>query len=742
MEPIRPIFYNIHEHYKWAEMASYGLGGLVALIFAWGVWGHVQRWRLGQPEKLTGTWFERTKAFVRFGLLQGRLVSDRYALGMHLAIFFGMFVLFLGTALATVDQDVAYLLFGSQFLRGGFYLAYKLFLDLFAVALLVGLGLAFYRRYVLKPERLKNLVYPTFPLDSFYLLGILFLIGLTGLVVEGLRLAQSQVPWAGWSPVGNLLARAFKPLPEGTLQVAHFLVWSVHGLLAFAFIALIPHSKAFHLVSSAGNVLLRNQQPAGALSTATSSGVGKIRDFTWRQLLQLDSCTWCGRCQDQCPAHASGTKLSPKNLVLKLDDQLVRAARRGRNGQAQAGFGTGSGLRASGRAGNGAGGNGRPQTQQQEQRHADSSGGDGQGPSPPAASLHDSVVSAAELWACTTCRACEDVCPVFIEPLRTIVDLRRYLVGRGTMDKTVSDALNHLTRYGNSFGKSDRARARWTQGLSVKIKDARKEPAEYLWFLGDYASYDPRVQEVTMATARVFERAGLDFGILYEGERNSGNDVRRVGEEGLFELLRDKNIAALGKARFKTIVTTDPHSYNTLKNEYPLEGNGVTVKHYAEVFEELIESGRLPLPKKLGGRVTYHDPCYLGRYNGVYEPPRRILRALGLELVEMPRNRSRSYCCGAGGGRIWMEDMPGLKERPVENRVREAAALKDVATVVVACPKDLAMFRDAVKTTGYEGKIAIRDIGELVREALDTKPEVQACEGTKESDPVRKENQA
>lgn len=683
MEPIRPIFYNIHEHFKWAEMVSYVLGGLVALIFAWGVWGHVRRWRLGQPEKVTGSWSERTRAFVRFGLFQGRLASDRYAFGMHLAIFFGMAVLFLGTALATIDQDVAYLLFGFQFLRGNFYLGYKLFLDLFGVGLLAGLGLAFYRRYVLKPERLKNLVYPSFPLDSFYLLAILFLIGVTGLVVEGLRLAGPRVPWAAWSPAGNLLAQVFRPLPAGTLQAAHFFFWCLHGLLAFTFVALIPHSKAFHLVSSAANIFLRNLQPAGALAAVAPAGVGGIRDFTWRQLLQLDACTWCGRCQDQCPAHASGARLSPKNLVLKLDDQLLTAARR-----------NGDGAAATTRV-----------------------GGHGQAQSAPPGSLHDSVISAAELWACTTCGACEEVCPVFIEQPRAVVDLRRYLVSQGTMDKTVQDALNHLNRYGNSFGKSDRARAKWTQGLAVKIKDIRKEPAEYLWFLGDYASYDPRVQEITLATARIFQQAGIDFGIVYEAERNSGNDVRRVGEEGLFEVLRDRNMEALGKAQFKTVVTTDPHSYNTLKNEYPFKGNGVTVKHYTEVFDELIQTGKLPLQKKLGGRATYHDPCYLGRYNGVYGPPRRVLRALEVELVEMRRSHNRSYCCGAGGGRIWMEDTPDIKERPAENRLREAAALRDVPMLVVACPKDLVMFRDAVKTTGHEGRIAVKDIAELVRDA-------------------------
>jgi len=652
MEPIRPIFYNIHEHYRWAEYTQYVLGGLTAVLFLWGLWRHVRRWRLGQPEKISWAWKERLAAFVKFALFQGRLATDPYALGMHLAIFFGMAVLFLGTALATLDLDVAHLLFGFQFLRGNFYLAFKLVLDVFAVALIVGLALAFWRRYVLKPDRLKNLVYPTFPLDSFYVLAILMAIAVTGLIVEALRLAAARPPWAAWSVAGSMLALAFRPLDAETLRTLHFLFWCLHGLLAFTFIALVPYSKIFHLVSSAVSIWLRHLGPTGALPAAEATGVAKIHDFTWRQLVQFDACTWCGRCQDECPAHASGQPLSPKNVILQLDAHLLGK----RSGE---------------------------------------------------------LISAAELWACTTCRACEEVCPVFIEQPRAIVEMRRRLVSEGQVEKGLQEALTKLGRYGNSFGQSDRARAKWTQGLAFKVKDARKEPVEYLWFVGDYASYDPRLQPITRMTANILQQAGVDFGILYEGERNSGNDVRRVGEEGLFEMLREKNMQAIGKAQFQKLVTTDPHSLHGLKNEY----DGLKAVHYSELLDELLRSGKLQPARQLGRTATYHDPCYLGRYNGIYDAPRRVLAALGVSLVEMPRSRHRSYCCGAGGGRIWMEDTGEIKERPAESRVREAAAL-GVNTLAVACPKDWVMFQDAVKTAGLEGKLAIKDLTELVQEAL------------------------
>jgi Fe-S oxidoreductase len=288
------------------------------------------------------------------------------------------------------------------------------------------------------------------------------------------------------------------------------------------------------------------------------------------------------------------------------------------------------------------------------------------------------------------------------------------------MDKRLQEALMNLKRYGNSFGQSERARAKWTQGLSFKLKDARKEPTEYLWFVGDYASYDPKAQAVTRAAARVFNTAGLDFGILYEGERNSGNDVRRVGEDGLSEMLLGKNLQAFAKAQYRQLVTTDPHTYHALKNEYESNGNGrgnTKVLHHTELLDSLIRSGKLPFKQKLDLTATYHDPCYLGRCNEVYDAPRHVLQALGVKLTEMPRNRGNSYCCGAGGGRIWMEDTPGIKERPAESRVREAAQT-GVSTLVTACPKDLVMFQNALKPTGLEGKLIVKDVMELVEEAM------------------------
>jgi Fe-S oxidoreductase len=397
--------------------------------------------------------------------------------------------------------------------------------------------------------------------------------------------------------------------------------------------------------------------------------VSSLNDLTWKQLLDGDACTECGRCQDACPAYHSGTPLNPKEFILKIRDaQHETSTKKNGNGNSLQFVGN---------------------------------------------KIEDDV-----MWSCTTCGACVSECPVLIEHIDSIVDMRRYLVIEGRVDDELQDALSNLGRYGNSFGKSARARSRWSRKLDPKIKDARKEAVQYLWFVGDYASFSPTLKEITQKTADVFQKSGLDFGILYESEQNAGNDVRRVGEEGLFEMLVENNLKTLNNSDFETIVTTDPHTYNTLKNEYPTNGNKpFSILHYTELLDYLISKGQLQFNKQLDHIVTFHDPCYLGRYNGIYDSPRRVIEATGCRIIEMPRNRANSYCCGAGGGRIWMAEGE-IQERPSESRINEAVELKEVTAFVVACPKDITMYQDAVKTTGQEDRMTVFDIIELIHDAM------------------------
>jgi Fe-S oxidoreductase/nitrate reductase gamma subunit len=603
--PIRETFWNIP---AWAETAQYILALLVMLVFIYGITRRVLRWRKGQPEKRPGHFWARVWSVIFQVFGQRRTLDEVYPGIMHFTIFWGMLTLALGTALATVDWDVTHLFFSFQFLKDGIYVVYELVLDLLGLLVILGLGMAIYRRYISRPARLQKQPIKSLPADDAYVLIMLTLIALSGYLTEGLRIAVTQPAWENWSPVGKLIAAAFAATGDPTNRTLHLTIWSFHILTAFGILASLPFTKLFHIFAVPVNIYFRSMQPAGVLppareypgenGTGGGMGVKEWQQFTWKQLLDFESCTRCGRCQDVCPAYSSAQILSPRNLMIKLESHLWDK-------------------------------NGR--------------------------TLHGDVIADNELWACTSCRACMQVCPAFIEHVPTIVDMRRYLVDQGSMDTMLQDALANLGRYGNSFGQSERMRAKWTMGMQPTVKDARREPVEYLWFVGDYASYNAALTEITRKTAEVFNKIGLDFGILYDSERNAGNDIRRVGEEGLFEMLVDKNSQVLAKVKYRTIITTDPHSYNTLKNEYPGSGNGrLPVLHYAELLDQLISTGQLKLGKKLGLKVTYHDPCYLGRYNGVYDAPRRVIEATGCELVEMPRHGDRSAAARAVEEYGWM----------------------------------------------------------------------------------------
>lgn len=562
-------------------------------------------------------------------------------------------------------------------------------MEILAVLGLIGLIAAAIRRYFFTPVSLSRTG------DASLVLVLIFILMATFLGGRGFE-------WVGephnalWSPFGALLGGWL--IDSGMMsETASFLslaMWIIHMVTVLAFMAYLPYSKHGHLMFGPFGVFFTSLVPGGM--PPASLGAGKLEDFTWRQLYSGLSCAECGRCDRVCPAFISGSPLSPKTLIHEVKEMFLR-----------------------------------------EVSNPGSSVGNGDGKK-----FVGDVISSDEIWSCTSCMACMDRCPVHNEHIPIIAEMRRHLIIEGQVESGCQDPLLNLGRYGNSFGKSARARAKWTRELDFKIKDARKEPVEYLWYVGDYASFDPRLQKITCAVAHVFRRAGLDFGILYEGEKNTGTDARRVGEEGLFEMLKEDNLTALSKARFDTIVTTDPHSLQALQYEYRVLAEGADadskeslclrepVLHYTELLSTLIRDERLPIGTNVPVRATYHDPCYLGRYNGTYDPPRNVLRKLGVSLVEMPRNRDESYCCGAGGGRIWMEDVQGIEERPAESRVREAASLPGVDTLIVSCPKDLVMFQDAIKTADLEGSLTVKDIIELVDEATGSPEEGVCDEGT------------
>jgi len=652
---------------------------LVAVLVAGGIFGwrvYQLLWvnmRRGQPSDSLGQWGERIKGLIVFVGGQLRLFRFLIPGTSHFFIFWGFLILFPTILQAIIEGLVAFV--NPHFVLPvlGHIGPYALLQDLFAVLVMIAVGYGLYLRLVANPERYQG----SHRNQGVMVLLFIFAIMLSLLVINGIRINLGEDPLAAWRPISAAIGQLFAGLEEGTqIAIEEFAYW-VHLGVVLLFLTELPGGKHFHVVTSIPAVFLRNLESPGHLPPAPEVdgdvGVSTVEQFTWRQMFDFYTCTECGRCQDVCPAFDSGLALSPKLLMMDLRDHLME------RGAALTAGSTNGVLQKL---------------------------------------LVGDVISEETLWSCTTCYACDQECPLFIEHVTPIVDMRRHLVIEGRVDAELQDALANLGRYGNSFGKSPRMRAKWSKSIKPKLKDARKEEVEYLWFVGDYASYSPTLTDITLMTAEVFQKADLDFGLMYEGEQNSGNDVRRVGEEGLFEMLVEKNMASLSKSSYRAIVTTDPHTYNTLKHEYPAESNGGRpVLHYAELLDQLIASGRLTFSKKLGYKVTYHDPCYLGRYNGVYDPPRRVIEATGCELVEMPRHGDRALCCGAGGGRIWMEEGE-VKERPSEARIREAVELEGVTDFVVACPKDVTMYQDAIKTTGHEERLVVKDLIELVHEAL------------------------
>jgi Fe-S oxidoreductase len=698
-EKSRPVMWHLTSG---LEIVWYTLATISVVIFAYGVIAPMLRYR-GADRTGMPPLRELPMRIARAGRLvvtHETIAQRKPVVGWaHRAIFYGWITLFAGTVIVALDTDLTGPVFGVHFFHGNFYLACKAALNILGTALIAGLLVMMIRRAVVRPIALDDTRADRTPgeagfdhhryrVGDWVFVVTLLVIAVTGFLLEAVRISMDSPGYGVYQFGGWLLAQPLAgALDQSQLGDLRIGLWWFHGLLAISFVAAIPYTKAAHMLTSFASLVVRDPDAKRRLRgrppelAAHPDGYGTLADLSALHLLHLDACTRCGRCHEVCPATATGQPLSPRDVVLQLHDEVQAV---------EPSIGGVLGLL----------------------RERDMS------LSATPVIGHDRV-RVETVWACMQCNACVEVCPVGIEQAPIINGLRRGLVEQGDLAPTLQTALEAVGRVGNSFGRAADTRPAWTKDLDFPIKDARREPVDVLWFVGDYASFDERSQDVTRTTARLFHAAGLDFGILYESERNSGNDVRRVGEEGLFENLADGNITALRAASFGRIVTTDPHSLNTLRNEYPQRGGGPwEVVHHTQQILELIEQGELDVREQLDYAVTYHDPCHLGRLNGEYEAPRRILELLGCRLVEMPRNRANSFCCGAGGGRIWMPDTVGT-ERPSENRIHEAIALGDLDFFVVACPKDVTMYDDAIRTTGNDGRIALRELTELVAEALD-----------------------
>ncbi len=725
-EAVRQIYWNVGEGF--APLALY-LSALVALaVMTWGMLRDVNRWRKGKPDarisQLGARLIESTAQI--FG--QKRVLKDRRPGSMHALIFFGFLALFIGTDIIAVEEDFSIPLMGERgvILAGNFYQWYELILDTMGLAFLAGLVWATWRRYRSKPDRLNNR-----PTDLWVVATLLYITA-TGFLLEGLRLANQTIAgvavfnqdWASNSYFGYGLATLFRGIGLGDGSSIglglHGLFWYTHMLVTFAFVATIPFSKFKHIFYTPLNTLFRDLEPKGALQAIPnleaeiekdepSLGIATLADFTWKQRLDFDACMQCGRCQSKCPAYASGSELSPKFLITKMAD-LMRGEpillRDGSVARVHPNMAT-AGTSERGEAG-------KPADESEKYRIIT---GD-----PDTIPLYEhGLFTENELWSCTTCRACMEECPAMIEHVDQIVGLRRNLAMiQSEVPGGVKRVLEGIERQGNPWRLPARDRMSWAEGLEVPTM-AEKEHVDVLYWVGCAPSYDDRSKKVARTMIELFARAGVDFAVLGEEETCTGDPARRMGEELLFQEMAKANIGTFGQYTFKRLVTTCAHCYNTINNEYNQFGGRAGIDyegiHHTEFLAELVAAGKLTPTEKVEQRVTYHDPCYIGRYNDVYDAPRSVLQAIpGLELVEAPDwNRERAMCCGGGGGNVWLE---GWGKEGVNVIRLEQIQKAEPTTLAVACPFCMVMFEDAAKNRGVDETLARKDVAEILLESL------------------------
>lgn len=601
-------------------------------------------------------------------LAQARILKKLYPGAMHFLIFWGVTVQVLGTIINLLNM-MLFTPFVITFPRGRAYLAYELIMDLAGAAILAGVTLALFRRLVLRPKTLET------RWDDIYALAMLGIIPLIGFSVEGTRLLAAAPTWASWSPVGNLVAGLMRSLGMTAEEAAnlHDALFWLHAGVALTLVASVPFTKMRHLIYAPLNVLFRPLRRDGELTKIENIeetevlGVGKVNEFTSQQLLSFDACVRCGRCEEACPATASGMDYSPRLLIQALRTAMITTL-------------------------------GQPNSNKEI-------------PEILGEAIPDHLP-----WACTTCGACIVKCPAFVNPVDEVIDLRRYLaLTTGKVPKSVADTLRNMERQGNPWGMAAQDRLNWAEGLNIR-ELAPGDEVDVLLFLGCAFAYDDRNKKVAQAFVRLLQRAGVDFGIMGLDETCCGETARRLGNEYMFQVFAQQNIEILNKIKFRRIVTQCPHCYNTIKNEYPQFGGNYTVQHYTEFLAETsLIKDISPNGKGLKSNVTYHDSCYLGRYNQVYTQPRRLLQEAKVNLVEMSRRGENSFCCGGGGGQMWLETDPNTRIN--HRRLADAIACK-AGIVATACPYCLLMFDDAIRSKGVDDQVQVLDIAEIMERQI------------------------
>ncbi len=664
MPVTREIYWNIGHS---VVIPMYLLVAASVVILLWGFKKRLAHWQQGKPLNRFDRYDERVKRMISdvFGQEKVSRVKD---VGIFHTLFFWSFLtLFAGTLLVMLQADLLTPLLQLNLLSGEFYKAFSLILDLAGLTALIMLGGLFIRRFIIKPEGLETTD------DDYRIHALLFAILITGFLIEGVRIAATELiqnpGLAIYSPVGLIIAKLLAGMTPASLIVTHKTLWWLHFILVLGFIAALPYTKLKHILLTSLNAFFAPLEEKGTLATINMEdetieqyGAAKPADLTWKDIYDADACTSCKRCQDVCPAHTTDKPLSPMHLI----KQIGEAAETG------------------------------PDT------------------------LLCATISEDAIWSCTTCRACQDICPANNEHVNKIIELRRNLTlmeGSFPGDE-VRTAIANLEVNANPFGMAFAARGDWAEDLNLaRLNEG--EQADILYFVGCYASFDKRNRDVARSFITICNAAGIKVGILGKDEKCCGEPARKLGNEYLYQMLAQENIATIKATGITKIVTTCPHCFNTLSRDYKDLGLDIDTEHYSTYLHRLIQQGVLHLDKGPPMDCTYHDSCYLGRYKDIIAEPRAILAAAGWRIKEMDKSGYDSFCCSAGGGRILAEEKMG--ERINVKRVKQATDT-GAPVLVSNCPFCLTMFEDGIKTGNCEDTLQVRDLAEIIVERIGATP--------------------